>query len=50
MAEQAEKAPIGKLVGVGVAALVAVFIYYYFIDWLMMNVVQNLPFPYRPTK
>ena len=50
MAEQAEQIPVGKAVAIGVIALAGVALYYFSIDWLMMNVIQNLPFPYRPTK
>jgi heme/copper-type cytochrome/quinol oxidase subunit 4 len=50
MAEQDQKIGIGKMVFVALISLVAVAGYYYFLDYIMMEWAQNLPFPYRPTK
>lgn len=47
MAEQIKKEGYGKILVVGLIALVGVSIYYYALDWVMMEIAQNLPFPYR---
>ena len=50
MAEQEQKMGIGKAAVVAIVAVGVAFIYFYCLDWFLMEVVQNLPFPYRPTK
>lgn len=37
----------GKLAIFFVTMGVVWFLYYLFIDWFLMVVIQNLPFPYR---
>ncbi len=42
-----EQVGVGKKVGVFLALMVVAAFYYYFLDWVMMGPMQNLPFPYK---
>jgi hypothetical protein len=42
-----ESVGIGKQIGVFLVLMVAFAGYYYFLDWVMMGPMQNLPFPYK---
>lgn len=42
-----EDVGVGKKVGLFLVLMVAAAGYYYFLDWVMMGPMQNLPFPYK---
>jgi len=37
----------GKTIGFYFVFLIVAAAYYYFLDWVMMGPMQNLPFPYK---
>jgi hypothetical protein len=37
----------GKTIGFYFVFLILAAAYYYFLDWVMMGPMQNLPFPYK---
>lgn len=37
----------GKTLGYFFVFMIVFAVYYYFLDWVMMGPMQNLPFPYK---
>jgi hypothetical protein len=42
-----EDVGLGKKMGFFIVAMAIAAVYYYFLDWVMMGPMQNLPFPYK---
>jgi hypothetical protein len=45
--QESGKGETGKTIAFYFIFLLVAAVYYYFLDWVMMGPMQNLPFPYK---